>query len=72
MNDPKIILANKPTRNSDTKTGHDVFELLRLLSNKFRRTVIMVTHNPELASKTDRAIHIKDRSIEKEFVNFER
>jgi putative ABC transport system ATP-binding protein len=72
MNDPKIILADEPTGNLDTKTGHDVFELLRLLSNKFRRTIIMVTHNPELASKTDRAIHIKDGSIEKEFVNFER
>jgi putative ABC transport system ATP-binding protein len=71
MNDPKIILADEPTGNLDTKTGHDVFELLRLLSNKFRRTIIMVTHNPELASKTDRAIHIKDGSIEKEFVNFE-
>jgi len=71
MNDPKIILADEPTGNLDTKTGHDVFELLRLLSNKFRRTIIMVTHNLELASKTDRAIHIKDGSIEKEFVNFE-
>jgi putative ABC transport system ATP-binding protein len=71
MNDPKIILADEPTGNLDTKTGHDVFELLRLLSNKFRRTIIMVTHNLELASKTDRAIHIKDGSIEKELVNFE-
>jgi putative ABC transport system ATP-binding protein len=71
MNDPKIILADEPTGNLDTKTGHDVFELLRMLSNKFRRTIIMVTHNLELASKTDRAIHIKDGSIEKEFVNFE-
>jgi putative ABC transport system ATP-binding protein len=71
MNDPKIILADEPTGNLDSKTGHDVFELLRMLSNKFRRTIIMVTHNLELASKTDRAIHIKDGSIEKEFVNFE-
>jgi putative ABC transport system ATP-binding protein len=71
MNDPKIILADEPTGNLDTKTGADVFNLLTLLSRKFRRTIIMVTHNLELASKTDRAIHIKDGSIEKEFVNFE-
>jgi putative ABC transport system ATP-binding protein len=72
MNDPKIILADEPTGNLDTKTGADVFNLLRLLSHKFRRTIIMVTHNPELAEATDRAIHIRDGSIEKEVVNVER
>ena len=53
MNDPKMILADEPTGNLDTKTGQGVFDLLRLLSSKFRRTIIMVTHNPELAA-TDR------------------
>ena len=72
MNDPKIILADEPTGNLDTKTGADVFNLLALLSHKFRRTIIMVTHNPELAEATDRAIHIRDGSIEKEVVNVER
>ena len=72
MNDPKIILADEPTGNLDTKTGQDVFNLLTLLSHKFRRTIIMVTHNPELAAATDRAIHIRDGSIEKEVVNVER
>ena len=71
MNDPKIILADEPTGNLDTRTGQDVFNLLTLLSHKFRRT-IMVTHNPELAAATDRAIHIRDGSIEKEVVNVER
>jgi putative ABC transport system ATP-binding protein len=50
MNDPKMILADEPTGNLDTKTGQDVFNLLTLLSRKFRRTVIMVTHNPEVAA----------------------
>ena len=50
MNDPKIILADEPTGNLDTKTGIDVFNLLTLLSREFKRTIIMVTHNPELAS----------------------
>ena len=72
MNDPKIILADEPTGNLDTKTGNDVFNLLTLLSRKFKRTIIMVTHNPELAEATDRAIHIRDGSIEKEVINVER
>jgi len=68
MNDPKIILADEPTGNLDTKTGQGVFDLLKLLSSKFRRTIIMVTHNPELAA-TDRTIHIRDGAIEKEIIN---
>ncbi len=71
MNDPKIILADEPTGNLDTKTGQGVFNLLKLLSSKFRRTVIMVTHNPELA-ETDRTIHIRDGAIEKEIINIKR
>ena len=71
MNDPKIILADEPTGNLDTKTGQDVFNLLTVLS-QFRRTIIMVTHNPELAAATDRAIHIRDGKIEREIVNVER
>ncbi|MGC2575507.1 MAG: ABC transporter ATP-binding protein [Candidatus Nitrosopolaris sp.] len=72
MNDPKIILADEPTGNLDTKTGIDVFNLLTLLSREFKRTIIMVTHNPELAAATDRAIHIRDGSIEKDVINVER
>jgi putative ABC transport system ATP-binding protein len=71
-NDPKIILADEPTGNLDTKTGIDVFNLLTLLSREFKRTIIMVTHNPELAAATDRAIHIRDGAIEKDIINVER
>lgn len=66
MNNPAIILADEPTGNLDTKTGSEVFALLRMLSHKFRRTIIMVTHNPELADATDRAIYLRDGMIEKE------
>lgn len=68
INNPTIILADEPTGNLDTKTGNDVFELLKLLSKKYERTIIFVTHNPELAEKTDRSIYIKDGQIEKEIV----
>ena len=71
MNNPAIILADEPTGNLDTKTGADVFGLLKLLSNKFKRTIVMVTHNPELAANTDRSIHVKDGKIEKQVRNFE-
>jgi putative ABC transport system ATP-binding protein len=72
MNDPKVILADEPTGNLNTRTGNDVFNLVSLLSRKFKRTIIVVTHNPELAEATDRAIHIRDGRIEKEVINIER
>ena len=68
MNDPAIVLADEPTGNLDTKTGQEVFDLLKMLSSKFRRTIVMVTHNHELAEATDRAIYIRDGMIEKEVV----
>ena len=69
INDPSIILADEPTGNLDTKTGADIFSMLKILSNKFHRTIIMVTHNPELAEATDRTVLIRDVKIEKETIN---
>jgi putative ABC transport system ATP-binding protein len=69
MNNPTIILADEPTGNLDTKTGKEVFNFLRILSQKYKRTIIMVTHNTALAEATDRAIFIKDGTIEKEVFN---
>jgi putative ABC transport system ATP-binding protein len=66
MNNPAIILADEPTGNLDTKTGSEVFALMKMLSSKYRRTIVMVTHNPELAEMTDRAIYIRDGQIERE------
>ena len=69
VNNPTIILADEPTGNLDTKTGEDVFDMLKSLSHKFRRTIIMVTHNPELAESTDRSILIRDGRIDTDVVN---
>ena len=69
INNPTMVLADEPTGNLDTKTGNEVFDLLRILSTKFRRNVIFVTHNQELAKKTDRIIYIKDGVIEREVLN---
>ena len=64
MNDPELILADEPTGNLDTKNGNEVFQLLQILSKKFKTTIIMVTHNLELAKNTDRIISIKDGKIQ--------
>ncbi len=69
VNNPSIILADEPTGNLDTKTGADIFDMLKILSQKFGRTVLMVTHNPELAESTNRTIMMKDGKIEKEITN---
>lgn len=69
INNPSIILADEPTGNLDTKTGNDVFAMLKNLSHKFKRTIIMVTHNPELSESTDRSIFLRDGRIEKDVYN---
>ena len=69
MNNPAIILADEPTGNLDTKTGGEVFDLLRMLAKKFKRTIVFVTHNSDLASRTDRTIFIRDGAVEKEIIN---
>ena len=61
---PKIILADEPTGALDSKTGIEVIELLKRLNREERITMIIVTHDPTVASQTNRIIHIKDGVIE--------
>ena len=66
MTNPSIILADEPTGNLDTKTGKEVFNLLKTLCYKYKTSIIMVTHNYDLALQSDRIIYLKDGEIEKE------
>jgi putative ABC transport system ATP-binding protein len=66
INDPALVLADEPTGNVDSKTGRDIFELLRRLCREQGATVVVVTHNLELASMTDRIIHLRDGMIVRE------
>lgn len=60
---PAIILADEPTGNLDSKTSQEVMGLLKMTSRKFSQTVIMITHNEEIAQLADRTIHIEDGKI---------
>ena len=65
MNDPAIILADEPTGNLDSKTGNEIIQLLSKINKERNTTIVMVTHNLELANKTDRIIWLRDGQIEK-------
>ena len=60
---PAIILADEPTGNLDTKTSQDVLGLLKTTGNKFNQTIVMITHNDEIAQMADRTIRIEDEHI---------
>ena len=60
---PSIILADEPTGNLDTRTSDDVIGLLKTTSQKFHQTIVMITHNPDIARMADRVIHIEDGRI---------
>lgn len=60
---PAIILADEPTGNLDSKTSFEVIELLKNSSKRFRQTIIMITHNTQIAKSASRIIHIEDGKI---------
>ena len=60
---PAIILADEPTGNLDSATSQDVMGLLKVTSEKFSQTVVMITHNEEIAQMADRIIRIEDGRI---------
>ena len=60
---PAIILADEPTGNLDSKTSQDVLGLLKVTSQKYAQTIVMITHNEEIAQLADRIIRIEDGKI---------
>ena len=57
---PAIILADEPTGNLDSKTSDDVIGLLKMTGKEFNQTIVMITHNPEIAQMADRIVRIED------------
>ena len=60
---PAIVLADEPTGNLDSRTSQDVLGLLKVTSRKFNQTIVMITHNEEIAQMADRIIRIEDGKI---------
>ena len=60
---PAIILADEPTGNLDSRTSQDVLGLLKISSNKFAQTIVMITHDEEIAQLADRIVRIEDGKI---------
>ncbi len=63
---PAIILADEPTRNLDSKASDEIIELLKISNKKFKQTIVMITHNLEIAAMADRIIKIEDGHIVEE------
>lgn len=65
INDPAIILADEPTGNLDSGTGHEVLGLLRVAAKRFSQTLILITHDMDIAQLADRIVCIEDGKIRK-------
>ncbi|MGL5767205.1 MAG: ABC transporter ATP-binding protein [Sarcina sp.] len=63
INNPKIILADEPTGNLDSKTTDDIYDLLRDINKKFKTTFVIITHDQKIANKADRVITVGDGKI---------
>src|SRR5271154_106972 len=63
INEPKIVLADEPTGNLDTKNSESVLGMLRQLNKELGQTIVMITHNPEATAYSDRVVHMRDGLI---------
>ena len=62
---PAILLADEPTGNLDTAASHDVIGLLKVAAREFQQTIILITHDMDIAQMADRIVHIEDGKIVK-------
>ena len=68
MNAPAIVLADEPTGNLDSKNSQQIIELLKLSNKKYNQTLLMITHDENVAMQTDRIISIEDGKITRDEV----
>lgn len=68
---PALLLCDEPTGNLDSRTSDKVIDLLKMTSEKFHQTIVMITHNPEIAQKADRRIRIEDGRIQSDETAYE-
>lgn len=66
---PSVLLADEPTGNLDTRTGHEIMELLTRLNRELGITVLMVTHEPDMAAYAHRVVHFRDGLVESDTRN---
>ena len=66
INRPKMILADEPTGNLDTKTSDEIMQLFRRLNRERGMTIVFVTHDPETADYCDRIVHVRDGKVERD------
>ena len=60
---PLLVLADEPTGNLDTETSHDVIGLLRVMAKRFQQTMVVITHDQDIAQMVDRIVHMRDGKI---------
>jgi putative ABC transport system ATP-binding protein len=63
ISEPKIVLADEPTGNLDTKSSDNVLTLLRALNKDLGQTIVMITHNPDAAAYGNRVLHMRDGTV---------
>ena len=66
ITNPAIILADEPTGNLDSKASEEIMDILKISNQKYKQTIIMITHDLELAKRADRIIRLEDGKIVKE------
>jgi putative ABC transport system ATP-binding protein len=71
VTDPTLIVADEPTGDLDTKTGHEILDLMTELKNSLNKTILMVTHDPKAAARAERVLHLEKGQLVRETMSDE-
>ena len=69
VTDPDLIVADEPTGDLDSKSAEEILDLMTLLKNSLRKTIIMVTHDPKAASRAERILHLEKGKLVSETIS---